>query len=398
MKHRFLLTFKILHLSFIDEFRLIRKDFGALLILVIAAIIYPIIYSFVYYPGTLTNVPIAVVDLDQTSLSRKAKQILDASPQLNVTNVCSSMEEAKQLFWDEDVNGIIYIPNGFEKSIYNGTPEKIGVYCDGSYFLIYKETLIGALKSIKTLSGGVEIRKLTVKGVNSPDTFIRQTPIHMEMSQLFNPNSSYTTYVIVGLILVIIQQTLIIGIGLVAGSRREERKKKLCLIQHVPQGAFWTVALGRSAVYLIISLVNIVFNFVLLSHWFHLPFQGSFTEVLFLMLPFVLSTTFLGIMISQVFKEREHAIIFMVFLSPVILFLTGFSWPHFMIPQVLNWIANILPSTYVVPAYIRLRTMGAPFQYVADEFYSLWILTFIYFILASLSLRIRGGRAKRDIR
>ncbi len=398
MKHRFLLTFKILHLSFIDEFRLIRKDFGALLILLIAVLIYPIIYSFVYYPGTLTNVPIAVVDVDQTPLSRKATQMLDAAPQLNVKNVCSSMEEAKQLFWDENVNGIVYIPKHFEKSIYDGTPEKLGVYCDGSYFLIYKETLIGALKSIKTLSGGIEIKKMMVKGVSRPKAFIKQTPIHLEMNQLFNPNSSYSTYVVAGLILVIIQQTLLIGIGLVAGSRREERKKKVCLIQYIPNGFFWTVVLGRTGVYLIISLINIVFNFVLLSHWFNLPFQGNFIDVLYIMLPFILSTTFLGIMISQVFKEREHAIIFLAFLSPLILFLTGLSWPHFMIPDLLNWIANILPTTHIVPAYIRLRTMGVPFQYVTHEFYSLWILTCIYFVLAILSLRIRRRRAKRDIR
>ncbi len=398
MKKLFLLTFKVLYLSFVNELRLIIKDFGALLILFIAVIIYPIIYSFVYNPGTLDNIPIAVVDLDQTSLSRKATQMLDASPQLNTTNVCSSMEEAKQLFWDEKVNGIIYIPYNFEKSIYEGAPEKVGVYCDGSYFLIYKETLIGALKSIGTLSGGVEIKQMMVKGVNKSQAFIKQTPIKLNMHQLFNPNSSYTIYVVAGLILVIIQQTLLIGIGLVAGSRREERKKKICLIQYIPDGFFWAISLGRSGVYLLISLINIGFNFILLSKWFNLPFQGNFIEVLYVLFPFVLSTTFLGISISQVFKEREHAIIFLAFLSPIILFLTGLSWPHFMIPDVLNWIANIFPSTYIVPAYIRLRTMGVPFKYVHNEFYALWILTFIYFILSAIALRIRSSRIKKDIR
>ncbi|PIF05331.1 MAG: hypothetical protein CSA36_07360 [Draconibacterium sp.] len=397
MKRLFPTIFKIIYLSFIEEFRLIKKDFGALLILLIAVIIYPIIYSVAYYPGTLTDIPVAVVDLDQTSLSRKTIQMVDASPQINVANVCSSMEEAKQLFWEESVNGVIYIPNHFEKSTYNGTSEKVGVYCDASYFLVYKETLIGALKSTGTLSGGIEIKKMMLKGVNRSQAFIKQTPIQMNLNQLFNTNSSYSTYVVVGLILVIIQQTLLIGIGLVAGSRREESKTKMCLTHHIPKGFFWSVILGRSAVYVLISLINIGFNFVLLSHWFNLPFQNSFTTVLYILLPFVLSTTFLGLALSQVFKEREHAIIFLAFSSPIVLFLTGMSWPHFMIPEVLNWIGSTLPSTHVVPAYVRIRTMGVPFHDVSYEFYWLLSMTIIYFVFASISLRVRSARASKGL-
>ncbi len=397
MKRLISTTFRVIYLSFIEELRLIVKDFGALLILLIAVLVYPIVYSVAYYPGTLTEIPVAIVDLDHTPLSRKAIQMTDAAPQLHITNVCSSMEEAKELFWNEKVKGVIYIPKDFEKSIYSGSLEKVGVYCDASYFLIYKETLIGALKSVGTLSGGIEIKKMMIKGVNHSKTFIKQTPIQMNLNQLFNRNSSYSTYVVVGLILVIIQQTLLIGIGLVAGSRREESKTKVCLTHHIPKGFFWAVILGRSAVYVLISLINIVFNFVFVSDWFDLPYQNNFITVLYILLPFVLSTIFLGIAISQIFKEREHAIIFLAFLSPLVLFLTGMSWPHFMIPEILNWFGNILPSTHIVAAYIRIRTMGVDFQYVTNEFYILITMTFVYFVFASLSLRIRSKRALREI-
>ncbi len=383
---------KVLYLSFVEEFNLIIRDLGALLILLIAVLLYPILYSTAYYPAVLEDIPVAVIDLDHSTLSRKTIEMVDATAKINVVYTCSSMEEAKDLFWKDQVKGIIYIPPRFEKSVYSGQPEKIGVYCDASYFLVYKETLISALRSIGTLSASIEIKRWMLKGVPLSQGLIRQSPIKLKMYNLFNPGSSYSIYVLAGLILVIIQQTLLIGVGLVTGSRRERKKQKLSLEQHTPKGFFWAVVLGRSLVYLLISLFNIMFNFILISYWFDLPFQGEFTTVLYILIPFVMSTAFLGTAISQIFKEREHAIIFLAFSSPIILFLSGLSWPRFMIPQALNILSNVLPSTYVVPAYVRVRTMGVPFKYVSSEFYSLLILCVIYFVLATLFLRMRMSK------
>ncbi len=396
MKNILSKSYRVLALSIAEEINLIKRDFGAWLILLIAVVVYPFVYSVVYYPGVLHEIPIAVVDNDQSTLSRKALNMLDAAPQLHVANVCPDMTTAKELFRKNQVNGIIYIPHNLEKSVYNDTPEKIAVYCDASFFLIYKESLLGSMKTIGTLSAGVEIKKLMVKGVRESQAFNRAMPIDVKVNNLFNYSSSYSNYVLPALFIVIIQQTLLIGIGLVAGSRREQRwRKGNQSIMVTPKGYFWLVTLGRSIIYILISLFNIVFNFVFISYLFHLPFAGNFIDVLYIMIPFVLSTTFLGIAISQVFRAREHSIIFLAFLSPIVLFLTGMSWPKFMIPDILNWVATIIPSTHIVPAYIRIRAMGVNFSDVKPEFYSMLLLTVVYYALASIALRIRSKRIKK---
>jgi ABC-2 type transport system permease protein len=108
-----------------------------------------------------------------------------------------------------------------------------------------------------------------------------------------------------------------------------------------------------------------------------------------LLFPYLLSTIFLGIGVSTIFKHRESAIVFMVFLSPVALFVSGLSWPASAIPEWINLAAKILPSTTVVPAYLRLRTMGVDITEVRSELIFLYLQALSYFLLTLLYFRIR---------
>ena len=107
-----------------------------------------------------------------------------------------------------------------------------------------------------------------------------------------------------------------------------------------------------------------------------------------MVLHFMLSVIFLAFTVSPMFKRREHAIIFMVFLSPILFFLSGVSWPENSIPTVLNWLAMAVPSTHMVPGYLRLRTMGAEVSDVFPELTRLWGLAVFYFLTACISTAV----------
>lgn len=395
MLQKIKLVLELVGLAFHIELKRILKDPGAMLVLFGALLIYPVIYSVAYQNEVLRDVPIAVVDLDHSKMSRKVRFMLDATQQLETSVICSCMEEARRLFWDGDVKGVIMIPRNFEVDIFKGNQTNVGVYCDASYFLMYKETLTGALGSVGTLAAGLEIRRLMSQGKPMEQAMIERDPLPLNIHTLYNPAGSYGAYIMPGMLIIILQQTLLVGIGLVGGAKKEKMDSGMLAVNQKIKTGLYSVVFGRSLAYFVIYVFNIVFTLILLSHWFGFPDKGEFITSAVLVIPFIFSTIFMGLSISQLFKRREHSIMFLVFLSPLVLFLTGMSWPSEVIPEPLNLIAHIFPSTLMVPAYLRVRTIGAILQDVSFEYWFLMGQTLFYFLLSGLTLFIKRSRMEK---
>lgn len=372
----------------VNELRNIVTDGGALLILVIAVLIYPTIYSIAYKNNVLEEIPVALVDLDRTAESRALGRMVDGSPKLKIASNTGSFAEAEALFWEGKVKGIVLIKNGFSSDIFKGNPSAVSVYCDAGYFLMYKETLTGVLKASGTFAAGVEIKRLMVKGMRTEQAFVATQPVQPEMRMLYNPSGAYGSYVMPGIILLIIQQTLLVGIGYVGGARHESGNVdgRHPGLSHL--GNVVSVISGRTFAYLILYTFNLAFTLICVHTWFGYNDKAMLMHVFTLVIPFLLSAIFMAMTISPMFRRREHSIIFMVFLSPILFFLSGVSWPATSIPTVLNRIAYLIPSTHVIPGYLRLRTMGAEINDVIPELLRLWALAAFYFLTACVSTAI----------
>ena len=204
--------------SFADELKAIMKDKGAMLIFFLAVFAYPLIYSIAYKNNVVRDIPVTVVDLDNSASSRQMIRMLDATKEISVAREVGSLHEARQIFWDGNSKGVILIPNGFEKELLRGSQTSVSVYCDASYFLIYKETLSGTIQATGTLSAGVEIKHLMAMGVGEELAIQQRDPMSSRFYNLYNPAGSYGSYVMPGIILIILQQTLLIGIGMIGGA------------------------------------------------------------------------------------------------------------------------------------------------------------------------------------
>jgi len=382
-------------LAFVDELKTIGKDNGALLIFFLAVIAYPVIYSIAYKNNVVRDIPVTVVDLDKTSGSQQFVKMLGATKELVVTQEVGSLHEARQLFWDGNSKGVILIPEGFEKELLRGAQTSVSVYCDAGYFLIYKETLNGALQTVGTFSAGIEIKRLMATGSSEEQALQQRDPIPAKFYNLYNPAGSYGSYVMPGIILIILQQTLLIGIGMIGGAGKERRNK--FTVHHggrASQGMF-SVVFGKGLAYFTIYLVNVVFTLVYLTEWFGFPDKGSFTNVCILLVPYLFSVIFMGLIISMLFRRREHSIMALVFISPIVLFISGLSWPESSIPPLLNKFGHIFPSSTMIPAFLRIRSMGVSIREVAPELLFLLIQMFVYFILAVFTYRIAIIRQDR---
>ena len=119
-----------------NEFRTIFSDGGVMLILIFALLIYATVYSLAYGSQVLRNVPIGVVDQSRTHASRTLIETFNAGPNTYVAYEPSDMEEARELFYDRKIYGVVYIPADYEKNLLGGLQANVAIYCDASYFLM----------------------------------------------------------------------------------------------------------------------------------------------------------------------------------------------------------------------------------------------------------------------
>ena len=102
------------------EFKLILHDQGLILFLTFLPLAYPVIYSLIYNPELVKDVPMVVIDSDRTSLTRELVRELDACDQVRVIGYAADLPEARKAMDNHDCFSILEIPTGFTKTVGRG--------------------------------------------------------------------------------------------------------------------------------------------------------------------------------------------------------------------------------------------------------------------------------------
>jgi ABC-2 type transport system permease protein len=187
--------------------------------------------------------------------------------------------------------------------------------------------------------------------------------------------------------MLILQQTLVLGIGMSAGTARENnRYHELIPIDRHYQGTLRIVG-GKFLCYFMIYAVMGAYLTLAVPKMFSFPQLAHWQDLLCLMLPYVLACIFFGMIVSCIIRYRENVMLLIVFVSVPLLFLTGISWPQSNIPSFWQSISWLFPSTFGVRAYVRLNTMGATLADVNREYLLLWGQTLFYFFMACIVYR-----------
>lgn len=379
-----------------NEYKQIFTDGGVLLVLVFALLIYATLYSAAYNNQVLRNVPIAVIDQSHTSASRQLIDAFDAGPNVYVACEAADMEEARQLFYDRKVYGIAYIPADYQRQLLGGGQAVVSLYLDASYFLMYRQVFQELVAVTGQTGAMVEFQRLVARGTNIPQAQAVTQPVIYQAHNLFNPYLGYGTFVMPAIIIIIIQQTLLIGIGMIGGTWREFGLYR----QMIPPGrrrmSTLPIVVGKALVYT--SIYALTSFYVLHIHYrlFHYPMNGNPWTVLALMIPYLAACIAMGIAVSTLFRYREQPLLLLLWTSIPILMLSGVSLPPQALPDWLYAFGKIFPSSSGIDAFIRVQTMGASFTEILPQIRILWALALIYGGAACIGIRILLERDLAD--
>ena len=195
---------------------------------------------------------------------------------------------------------------------------------------------------------------------------------------MFNPQAGYGTAVLPAVLMLIIQQTLALGIGLAAGTARERNRYGDLVPIHPSYGGIGRIISGKTLCYLMVYAIMATYLTIVVPKMFHFIHIATWQDLSLLMIPYLLACVFFGMTVSCLVRFRENVILLMVFVSLPLLFLTGVSWPQTSIPGYLQGVSWLFPSTFGVRAYLRLNSMGASVADVSSELRCLWIQVAAY--------------------
>jgi ABC-2 type transport system permease protein len=191
-------------------------------------------------------------------------------------------------------------------------------------------------------------------------------------------------------LVLILQQTLLVGIGLVGGTVREE-KRSGAADGRAPRGTGLAALLGKALAYYSLYLVHSLVYFGIVYRLFGFPQRADALTLFRFVTPFLLSVIFLGLAMRTLFRSREMALQVLLFSSLPALFLSGFAWPVEALPRWLATFSKALPSTSGIPGVLRLTQMGASLPDVREEWLVLWALCWVYFVVAWIAeARVRA--------
>lgn len=231
-----------------------------------------------------------------------------------------------------------------------GSQANVAIYVDASYFLMYRQAFQELVTSIGSTGAMVEFQRLIAKGADIPQAQATTQPVIYQSHNLFNPYLGYGTFVMPAIIMVIIQQTLLIGIGMIGGTWREfGLYRKLCPPDRKRMSTL-PIVLGKATVYGLIYAVTTFYILGLHYRLFHYPMNGATGTVVVFMLAYLAACIFLGIAISTLFRYRENSLLLLLWTSIPLLMLSGVSYPARVFPTGCSTSGSCSPAATVSTA------------------------------------------------
>jgi len=365
-------------------------------LLVVAGVLYAFYYPTPYINQTVSKVPVAVVDLDNTAMSRELTRMATAAQQIEVKAVYADRRQAEESMSRDEIYGFMVIPENMEKNIRNHEQVSVNIFTHGAYVMLHGAIGTAFSTCALTLGATNKVKQIALgKQVPSAKAIAMRDPIPISIQTLYNSSGSYSNYVVPSVLVVILQQSLIIGICVLGGSRAHRRFRKKFRDSPVENETVLCRYFGRSLAYFLHYCSFILFYHCIIYNLFDFPRRGEVLPMVVFSIVFLASTINLGMVVSQVFLHRESSMQLFLYLSIPILFLANFSWPSYLMPHWMTALSYILPSTFAVPAWLSIEQMGGDIYDVAPKLYQLAIQGIVYLALGLLLTHARD-KAKID--
>ncbi len=371
------------------EWRTIVEQKMILAIFIGTIIIYGLYYPQPFTNEVLRNVPIAVVDLDNSQTTRDLVRDIDASPSADVVLKLPDVVAAKRAMFERKISAYVYFPEMFEKNLMGGQQAPVAFYGDASFFLTFSEAQSAVTGAVQKVGLGATVSRLTAQGMTAAQAQAVAAPITLNMISIYNPEKGYATYIIPAVFLLILQQILLMGVGFLNTVERHDERA------HAVHPFLKTTA--KLVSYSVPSVFLYFMATIVIPSIYGVPRIGDVWPGFVIAIPYALSISALALIIAAIIRKPLAVQVACNCLGMPFFFMAGFAWPRDVMPDVFRLVTKLVPSSTGVDATVRVNQMGASLSDIQTQLTILWGLSIAYALLAVIAIHHRDlRRADRD--
>lgn len=312
------------------------------------------LFIVIFWSGTPRELPIAVVDLDQTQFSRMIVRHLNASPVLRVADQFSSPNEGKASLVDGSHYALVVIPSDVKRQILLGKSPAITAFFNAQYLLIAKSLRSALLQTEGTISAEIDVGEILVGTPNISAALATAVPLSSEVGSLYNRNLDYGQFLIPGILFALFQ-VLISCVAILAVSREIKWGGEGYWVEF---GAL-TGLLGKLLPYTLIFTAHLMVLLVVFFAVLGWSYHASLAMLIPLLVLFVMACQVLGVFFYVLTFNPERGMSFAgAFSAPAFAFL-GLTYPASDMSVFAQFWRELLPAAHIADAYIHRTSYGA---------------------------------------
>jgi len=361
------------------ESRLILGNRSVLLLLLAGPIIYSFLYTSIFVSKIQRDVPVLVVDNDNSEMSRSLIRHIDAHEAVAVRSWQKGMPDIRSEIYEMKYMAVLIIPHNYSQLIKQGKQAKISLVANNSRFMIANDVLRGINDVISEIAENSVVQYYQNKGLNNKRALSLAEPVRFDIRSLFNTTEAYGDFIIVGLLALIFQQTLVVAAAVSIANEREERS--LGLLFHKASGSFFKIITGKGILYFLLFSIYTFFFFNFHFFIYKIPINGSMLLLTIVTEMQIIVLFLFGCIVGTFFRQKLLALIFLAFMSYPIFLLSGYSWPQAAFPEFIRIISYMFPQTWYFHIFVSVAQEGGRLPNVFPHIVNIIYLGSIFTII-----------------
>lgn len=354
------------------------RDEAVVIFFIVVCAIYPVLYTLIYNTEVANDMKVVVVDHDRSHLTREFVRQLDATAEVCVIDYVSNLQDARRLMNEHECYGIVYFPAHFTRNALGGAQGHVSLYADMGVLMRYKQMLTAMTNVQQHVCSQIQGAKIGVVSGEGGSV------IENEHVPLGNVAMGIASAVLPCILLLVLQQSMILGICTLHGGRCDRRARNRGIDPMRIDAGVGATIIGRALCHVLIYILPAIYVLHFVPIFFDFPQNGNVLHIVALILPFLLASSLFGQTLQVFVSERESAFLVIAFTSVVFVFLSGISWPRYLMSPLWTAVGNAIPSTWAAQGYIAIKTNGASLWQVEHAYGMLWLLAAFYFVAAYL--------------
>lgn len=373
--------------------RLRRRPFLLAFVTIVPIALMALLIS-VFSAGLATRLPIAVLDLDSSDLSRSIIRMVDATPDSAVSVRVGELAEGRRMILSGRVHGLLMLPQNLERDVFAGRRPEVVFFYNTQTLTTGNLTLRGTSAAVQTAAAGVRLSLRTAQGQPIEQAQTALTPIPVQIHALFNPTLNYV-YFLLAAILPSLLQLVIVTASVYSVGLDVETRHRLRILRRLG-GGLWPAMAGKLLPYTILFLLVLGLSDLVLFGILELPLRGRGWLLDIAALLFILSCQLLGALLALLLRPMATAISVATLLTSPAFGFMGIGFPRLAMNGFAYGFGAVLPGTWYLTARIDQTIRGTPLDLSWKPVLVLLALVVSLAGLTALRLEIIRARTDRD--